>query len=160
MGGQKEKRQPDQGLIDRLRKAADRTGGPDAIARKVDVSRRTWGNYLQGATEPTSSTIKEVAKAAGLDPSWILTGLGPMEPQQGGRPSAVMDDVLLFSVIYEVEHFLLGENITIASAKDKVQLMRAVYELVQREQAHQPETSSAASIIQLPHVQALMRLAG
>ncbi|WP_143711325.1 helix-turn-helix domain-containing protein [Magnetococcus marinus] len=151
----------DRGLIERLRKAAERAGGPDAIALKVDVSRRTWGNYLQGATEPTASTIKDIAKVSGLDPAWILTGVGPMERRSGDSYLDSLDEDLLFSVIYEVEHFLLGEGITIGNAKDKVQLIKAVYELVQREQAHQPDKpTTAGNVIQLPHVQALMRLAG
>jgi transcriptional regulator with XRE-family HTH domain len=72
-------------LNDRLKIAAERAGGPDILAKKAHIARRTLGNYLSGRNEPKASVLVSVSKAANVDLAWLLTGEGEMGPTSSAQ---------------------------------------------------------------------------
>lgn len=59
---------------DRLRQAADRIGGLDALAEAAGIKRTTLYNYASGQTEMRVSTLVDVARATGVSVTWLATG--------------------------------------------------------------------------------------
>jgi len=64
-------------LGERIRKASDRVGGLNKLAKLVDVPRRTLGNWLTGAN-PKPEALRKIAEVTGVDARWLLTGEGGM----------------------------------------------------------------------------------
>lgn len=60
----------------RIRLAADKIGGLDALAKATGVKRTTMFNYASGTTEPKVSTLVEIAKATGTSIEWLAVGNG------------------------------------------------------------------------------------
>jgi hypothetical protein len=67
-----------QMLRDRIKKAADRIGGVDALVEKSVLKRRTLYDYISGKTEPKISAIADIAKHTGVNIGWLVTGDGDM----------------------------------------------------------------------------------
>lgn len=51
-------------------------GGPE-LARRLDLPARTWYNYETGVTVPAEVMLNFIDQT-GLNPSWLLTGEGPV----------------------------------------------------------------------------------
>lgn len=68
-----------EALINRLRQLAKKVGGPDALARKSGIPRRTLGNYLSGRNEPKLSALIALARTGRVSLDWLATGEGQME---------------------------------------------------------------------------------
>lgn len=47
------------------------------LARAIDVSRPTIGNWIEGKSMPSGENLNNLANALGVDPNWLVTG----EPQ-------------------------------------------------------------------------------
>ncbi len=60
--------------IQRARKGAGLT--PDALAEKLNVSKRTLGYYEAGEREPTATACALIAELCSIPISWLLTGEG------------------------------------------------------------------------------------
>ncbi|MGD9539048.1 MAG: helix-turn-helix transcriptional regulator [Alphaproteobacteria bacterium] len=69
------------GLPSRLKAAADIVGGPDELARRTSIRRRTLGDYLSGASEPKASALKAISAVTKIAIDWLVTGRGPKHPQ-------------------------------------------------------------------------------
>lgn len=68
-------------MTDRLRKAREAAALDQAeLAERIDVSRRTIGNYEAGRVEPRMIVLKQWALATGVDLSWLL---GTTRPGNG-----------------------------------------------------------------------------
>lgn len=72
-------------FLDRLKLAATRAGGPDALAKLSKVPRRTLGNYLAGRNEPKRPQLIGIAQASKLSLQWLAVGTGPMELVDRGQ---------------------------------------------------------------------------
>lgn len=59
---------------DRLRQAADKIGGLDALAEAAGIKRTTIYNYASGQTEMRVSTLVDVARVTGVSLHWLATG--------------------------------------------------------------------------------------
>jgi len=72
-------------LPERLGVCVDRVGGKRALAGLINVSESQIFRYLNGLNEMTSDKLLAVARAAKVDPGWLLSGDGDM---QGGTRSS------------------------------------------------------------------------
>ncbi|WP_142850739.1 S24 family peptidase [Telmatospirillum sp. J64-1] len=63
---------------DRLRAVREKLGSQKAAADLVGVSVTTWQSYEAGVSEPKSSALARLCQL-GINPVWLLTGLGEME---------------------------------------------------------------------------------
>ena len=65
------------GLGQRIRIAADRVGGLDALAPMLTgVSRRTLTDWVSDKTEPRASSLAEICNVTGAKIDWLVTGEG------------------------------------------------------------------------------------
>lgn len=68
---------------DRLRKAREASGlDQSELGERIDVSRRTIGNYEVGRVEPRMIVMKQWALATGVDLAWLI---GATRPNNGGE---------------------------------------------------------------------------
>lgn len=58
----------------RIEEAAENVGGVPKLAEKTGIKRNTIYGWIKGPTEPRASDIIEIARVAGRDVSWLLTG--------------------------------------------------------------------------------------
>ncbi|WFE92276.1 helix-turn-helix domain-containing protein [Roseibium porphyridii] len=63
-------------LGQRIKFAADKIGGLDALANAAGVKRATMYNYAKGSTEPKVSALVEIAKHTGVSVEWLAIGDG------------------------------------------------------------------------------------
>ena len=65
-------------VADRLRKAREMAGYEQGeLAKMIDVSRTTVGNYEHRHVRPVRNTVKLWAMATGVPYTWIMTGVWP-----------------------------------------------------------------------------------
>jgi hypothetical protein len=71
----------------RLTQALDHQGiSPVAADRKrylsklLDITERHAGNYLRGDKLPSSEGMIDIAKKLRINPTWLIAGIGPMQP--------------------------------------------------------------------------------
>jgi transcriptional regulator with XRE-family HTH domain len=77
---------PEWDLTDRLRKSLRSSRlSVQAMADHLDVHRKTVGNYLSGATRPTTSTLRVWAMRCGVPFDWLAYGIEAPDsgPDQG-----------------------------------------------------------------------------
>lgn len=60
----------------RLKYAAEKVGGLDALAKATAVKRTTMFNYASDTTEPKISTLVDISNATGVTVQWLATGEG------------------------------------------------------------------------------------
>lgn len=66
-----------EGLGERIRAAAERIGGLEALSERLtDVSRRTLTDWASDKTEPRASSIAEICELTGATYAWLLAGEG------------------------------------------------------------------------------------
>ncbi|WP_282045568.1 helix-turn-helix domain-containing protein [Roseibium album] len=63
-------------LGQRIKIAAEKIGGLEALASSTGIKRATVFNYAADSTEPKVSTMVEIAKATGVSVQWLATGEG------------------------------------------------------------------------------------
>ncbi|MBA1443774.1 MAG: helix-turn-helix transcriptional regulator [Chromatiales bacterium] len=78
-------------LADRIKQCADMAGSGDALAQKAAIPRRTLETYLSGQSEPKTSRLVAIAKAADVSVEWLATGEGPKRPDEIGEAPAQYD---------------------------------------------------------------------
>jgi len=59
------------------------------IAEKIRISLRAWQNYELGLRKIPSEVIKALYEHLGINPTWLLTGKGPMFIE--GKTTKVVD---------------------------------------------------------------------
>lgn len=65
------------GLGQRIKIAAEKVGGLDALAPKLtDVARRTLTEWVNDRTEPRASSLAEICHVTGAPIAWLITGEG------------------------------------------------------------------------------------
>ncbi len=76
----KEKASPnkDNGLGERIEKAAQLVGGKRALAEKANIKESQLYRYINGKNVPSVFVMVDIAEAAEIDPGWLSTGIGPM----------------------------------------------------------------------------------
>ncbi|MEP9351666.1 helix-turn-helix transcriptional regulator [Xanthobacter sp. KR7-225] len=80
-------------VAERLRIAARRAGGIDALAELTGTPRRTLGNYLAGRNEPKLSFMVAVSGLTGLSIDW-LSGKDAEAPTGTAGPSEIDDELM------------------------------------------------------------------
>lgn len=65
-------------LAERIRQCAAIVGSGDELARMTGIPRRTLEYYLSGEREPKASRCVQIARAAGVEPGWLVSGEGKM----------------------------------------------------------------------------------
>lgn len=84
-------------LSQRIKFAADKIGGLDALAATTGVKRATMYNYASGSTEPKVSALIEIAKATGTSIEWLAVGNGELHRETKVEiKEASIDDVRRF----------------------------------------------------------------
>lgn len=69
---------PEWTLGDRLRKARELTGlDQTEFASRIDISRKTVGNYETGRVEARMIVLKQWALATGVDLAWLIGSGNP-----------------------------------------------------------------------------------
>jgi AcrR family transcriptional regulator len=81
---------------DRLKEAVRRAGGNAAVAKRAGISLGTLNNYLGGRDMKTTFMVA-LAKACGVNITWLASGEGPMvgqleRPASDARISAENDE--------------------------------------------------------------------
>lgn len=61
-------------LGERIRLAAQRVGGNEALSEKTGIPLRTIGNYIAGTNEIKALALHRIAIASDLSSEWLLTG--------------------------------------------------------------------------------------
>jgi transcriptional regulator with XRE-family HTH domain len=80
-------------VSERLRIAAKRAGGIDALAELTGTPRRTLGNYLAGRNEPKLSFLMAVSGLTGFSIDW-LSGNVSEEPVGQAGPFEIDDELM------------------------------------------------------------------
>jgi transcriptional regulator with XRE-family HTH domain len=71
-------------LADRLRQARTEARlSRNALSVKVGISERTLARYEGGSGGPSTDKVETIARACGVSPEWMLTGMGEMVGLQG-----------------------------------------------------------------------------
>jgi transcriptional regulator with XRE-family HTH domain len=78
-----------EGLGDRIRQAAEKVGGFNKLAQRINESAKTLGRYASGS-DPKISTLIEIADATDTPLSMLIFG----------EPNAVTPDQLIWNVAY------------------------------------------------------------
>lgn len=63
-------------LQERVKYCADLVGNPSRLASESGLSRSQIWRVVEGGSEVTSGTAVKIAKTAGVDPGWLITGEG------------------------------------------------------------------------------------
>ena len=109
--------EPDNVLLQRLKEAAKLVGGPDALARKTGIARRTLGNYMAGRNEPKISALLAISKAAGVSLEWLAgaagTAPGTSAPPSDDTPT-VVDRELFGRVVDAIQRLYKEQHIGLA----------------------------------------------
>jgi transcriptional regulator with XRE-family HTH domain len=50
------------------------------LSKRLDITERQAGNYLNGVKMPTLEGVIDLANKLGVNPNWLLAGIGPMIP--------------------------------------------------------------------------------
>ena len=102
----------DAAILDRLKQAAQLAGGPDALARKTGIPRRTLGNYLSGKNPPKLPALVAIARTVGVSLEWLATGheLPIAGPVLALQPTAVAVDRELFGRVVDAIQRLYKEQ--------------------------------------------------
>jgi transcriptional regulator with XRE-family HTH domain len=77
-------------LGDRIKEAAEEVGGLNNLALKIDVPRRTLGNWLRG-TRPRPEALSKIANATSVSLDWLVSGEGE---KIGGSWSAAFSNAM------------------------------------------------------------------
>lgn len=72
----------------RLRDAVRSAGGPEEVALRAGIPRRSLGNYLAGPNEPKMSVLIKLCETLMVRVEWLATGEGPMRPGEEAAPAA------------------------------------------------------------------------
>lgn len=79
-------------LGERIKYAADKVGGLDVLAAKLEtIKRRTLSDYVSGKSEPKISALVEIAETTGLDGSWLAFGETDYATSVSGSESRFSD---------------------------------------------------------------------
>lgn len=73
----------EQSFRKRMEFIIHKAGGPDALARKSQLSRRVVDKYKAEDSEPSMSRLVALAEAAGVSVHWLATGQGDPEAGPG-----------------------------------------------------------------------------
>jgi hypothetical protein len=82
-------------------------GSASAFALRCGLSPTVMHQYLTGKSEPTRPALIAMARAAGVNLEWLLTGNGPMEKI---KARALIDMEFYDSVIQVVDEYLDGKK--------------------------------------------------
>ena len=135
----------DEALPGRLRDCAKRVGGATKLSRITGVRPRTLQNYLDGKREPRVSTLVAVAKAAGVEVTWLATGEGASEKEVQFTD---FNQELFTDCWLAIDELLQGLDKELEAA-DLIKLVFAVYELQILERAEGATRMNMAKVIQL-----------
>lgn len=89
-----------EGLADRIRTCANLVGSGDELARLTAIPRRTLEYYLTGESEPKIARCVDIARAAGVDLSWLATGEGEMRAAAPALGESD-DDIYAYVPLYD-----------------------------------------------------------
>lgn len=88
------------GLAARIRQCAEIAKSGDELARLTGIPRRTLEYYLTGQSEPKVARCIDIAKAVGVDLTWLASGEG--EPFPASAKEAPLDaDTYAFIPLYD-----------------------------------------------------------
>ncbi|MBF0454984.1 MAG: helix-turn-helix domain-containing protein [Magnetococcales bacterium] len=158
-------------ISERFRLIFGERGAPDAISEKVGVPARTLLNYLNGKSEPKASVAAALAKEAGVNVEWLITGEGPMQPgektdqaeipQIGGGPSSYPEigAEQVLEVLAALERFMQNEGTEMETEK-KVDLIRLICEELAAEDQDVVATARReGKLLEVPKVKRILRIA-
>ena len=78
----------------RLEALAERLGGKRALAAAAGLSEAQLYRYFSGETELSVTKLLALAKGAGVDPGWLLTGAGEAQPAPESRQPWLRPELL------------------------------------------------------------------
>lgn len=89
-------------FIARLEVCADLVGSVNALAREAGISQGGIRRYFSGG-EPTRPILIAIARAAGVNFSWLALGIGPKFPgKREAASSAIESDNYVYIPLYDV----------------------------------------------------------
>lgn len=118
-------------LGSRIKLATARAGSQRAVAAKIGVAHSTFGRWIAGEAEPGLFSMVALAKAAGVQLVWLITGEGPMVADLAGQaPSAdlgphkiQMDEELLAKCLETANRmFLEGNELRAARGEPPIEI--------------------------------------
>lgn len=76
-------------FVERLKLCQRRCGSQNALAKKAGISQSTLSGYIIKSTEPPRDIVMRLARAASVSVGWLVTGEGPVDPDQEVSTSKV-----------------------------------------------------------------------
>jgi transcriptional regulator with XRE-family HTH domain len=137
-----------QDLAERMKLIRDSLGmSQKMLSSRLELGATTWQNYERGLNYPSGETLLKL-RQEGFNPTWILTGEGPMRMAASGTQHTDFDRELFadcFTAVYELLEELGKER----KAETLMNLAFQVYEM-QVEQAAKGSTKmSMAAVLRL-----------
>ena len=114
-------------LFPRRLKLAIGKGSARSFAMQCGLSPSVMHQYLTGKSEPTRLALIAMARAAGVNLEWLLTGEGRMKK---GKGSVMIDRNLYEEIIESVEESLMTFDKTLPMRK-KLDACRYFYDFFQ-----------------------------
>lgn len=119
-------------FLERLAACVERLGGKRAMAVATGISESQVFRYLNGDTELPRDRVAAIAKAAKVDPGWLLTGDGMMEPH-ANDPRPTFRAELMVQVVQTFEELLIETNTTF-TPRQRALAMTLIYEALRFEE--------------------------
>ncbi|TXG98597.1 MAG: XRE family transcriptional regulator [Nevskiaceae bacterium] len=137
-----------QALADRMKKIRESFRcSQKMMSSRLELGATTWQNYERGLNYPNGETLVRL-RQEGFNPTWILTGDGPMRLGANGSQVIDFDKELFTDCWLAVEELLDGLDKEL-TGKDLIELVFAVYELQLLERAEGRQGMNMANVIRL-----------
>jgi transcriptional regulator with XRE-family HTH domain len=81
-----------EAFVERLKLCQRRCGSQNALAKKAGISQSTLSGYIIRSTEPPRDIVMRLARAASVSVGWLVTGEGPVDPDQEVSSSVDVSD--------------------------------------------------------------------
>lgn len=123
---------------DRIRLAAEKVGGVDALSDRTGIKRRTLYDYVANASEPKLSVAGRIAKETAVSLYWLASGKGWMsngtENASAAENPGLTDLEHLEDALTIVEDWLVQNKRTMTAQK-KAQVVTHLYQIIAEDAA-------------------------
>lgn len=130
-------------LAARLNECATRVGGKRALAQSAGLSEAQLFRYINGDSDMTATRAMALAKAAGVDVGWLLTGEGEANTVSPTLRKPDFDRQLLLAVSHALDDVLLEYPHRVPT-RLKSSYLAFLYEAFRLESGYMPENGPIA----------------
>ena len=120
-------------FADRLTTCIDLVGGKRAMATSALISEAQLFRYVSGETALTADRLIDIAKAAQVNPSWLLTGEGEMSTLVSVERRPIFRSSLMVQLIQVFEELLIEFEKTF-SPRQRSRAITYIYNALRHEE--------------------------